>query len=669
MTGLAGFFFLFLGAGIAGHFLLTPETSVSGIFLSAMSVALLLPIGRGILATVIPVEKAKTRPWAMAALSLIIGAWTVGVAALAMAPHLGIDTIRVSIVIAGIVLAWRGSLCGWFPVWREVLPDLLIVLSITIVFYSISMDSTTAIQADGRFIFGHSVNDQYYYTAIEHILRTGNLGENPFYAGYPVLFHHYNGIFLVAALPVSGLTFDGIVDLRGVTLTAFSLPLVLLSAFTAFRMVCGRRVVAGLLTLLMCLPITVNIVPKAYWSLLMGSNGFWNGIIGDINYGLGIATVFGVLSLLCLVIQEDQWSWTRLGAIGLMIGVAAFHKVNFFITTLPAVCLALAWHYWRRRIWLPPTVVAAGCLVGIALVSAATMELSAPFAMRNFGWDYGLFIAKKVAPIFQSEPANWFVHGLTQILWFVPDLPAILQPPTFAIMFAVAYWPPVILALALPLLWRGRSVSAVEIFISAMAWCYVIGFSGLVELSQFEWNLAGPLHFLLPIVGLAAIAALISVPRALDRWAALAGIAALAVCGAVNWREFGDPFFAPGITADEVSSADEVAAARFVDAHASRDAVLVLLVGKLSLDAIARRPMAVAPIFAYPYLYPDYRQRVEWIGAVASSADPSSLSTPTVLAGRELAIIATRKEMGERATTCFNDICVRLIPGVATRRG
>jgi hypothetical protein len=619
---------------------------------------LLCPIG----VAAFRLARLKTEPATAAMLAAALGYAIVGMATMIGSVVGGAVGMYVALALAA-AAAWGTLLRGGTPrvppahvEW----PVAALALAAALVHFALLPSYFSGVEPDGALRLAGIGADNFYLPFARQIVTAGTLVENPFYAGQPMLYHHFLTKFVVSSFWLtSGRWSDPFVT-RLMMHFLFGTPLLIAGvALVSVRWTRSRWWTALLLALFV-LPITAY-MPRGGWSGIESMNAFWViGIHSDMNY------VFGLILLIAILLWFDDLDAVpapdsrMLAGVLLLLAAATQVKFNFALAYGPVAALLVLWQARRRNARTVIVAAVVGCAM-LAVVQFCAWHISRGFMGRGAVLAYGRMPIETLWPAVRNNAQD----GLRVLEGLIELSPEPVRPVVVTLMYCVAYTPLFLFVPvhAISLLRRRAAPRSADVFLAGTALVSLLVVLWVIE-PQFVWQISGHLHYLIPILAIAACARLIAMR---SRWvmasAAAMGLVAIVGCaaGITSSRQFS--FWATW-TIDDPALLRVLAR---VKAQTPADAVLMTHgLSPLADEYVAmftNRSIFAAPSFAYPDSYDDWAARQRAIASVGAgwpavpTLDRSGLSG--IPAHRAIVILG-RVEHGHGAppgATCEGDYC------------
>lgn len=507
---------------------------------------------------------------------------------------------------------------------RSVLPDAMCILSLFMLVLHIMMlpDVFSCVDRTGSLKVCALGADSIYMTLGQQIARLGKLVENPWYAGMPFFRHHFFSEYLVASYL---LTFGRNADIyQARLLFHFVLGLPLLFGFVCLvlRRLCRSDFWSFLVMLCLILPVT-SYHFRGGWSGLEGMNGFWvMGIHADMNYLFGLI-VFLLLVLLFLRYFEGPFMVRSLVGLQVMMVLATQFKANFSMVYYPAMQLVLLWYLARQRKYRLVGVVLVSSLLSVGCLVVWLNVISQGFAGRSFGLEYGVVALDSFLPLLElSRP-----DGVAPFMTLVEYAPDILKPIVVVFVYAHIYMPLVALVPVIIVLFASPGLrKRFDAFFLLTVACSIFAALFLIEASEWKWNLAGHLHYLIPVFGIFAAARLIGSDTKWPKLLAQCSVSLLLFLGVASMVLGARCFTAPLSYGGRVNRAFVLLCREIADTAPS-DAV-VLVAGELGkwedrqMALLVDRSRYYSDHFVYNTEYSDYQKRIEIREAMSKVSCP-----------------------------------------------
>jgi hypothetical protein len=409
--------------------------------------------------------------------------------------------------------------------------------SVLVLHFALLPPYFSGFDADGVLHLAGIGADNFYLPFAQQIHAEGALRENPFYAGQPMLYHHYLTKFLVASYWM----------VTGTPVDAFQTRLI-------FHFILGAPLLIGLLAAVLArwapsfgwvlVLLFIFIVPvPAYpprggWSGVQGMNAFWVlGVHSDLNYVLGLSVLIAV-ALLIDVFESQRSAHPAMGAlVCLLLAAATQIKFNFAVAYAPVATALLLLIASRHGVRTLLTTAGAGVALLVVIQSAA-WAICQGFTGRRADVAYGRMALETLLPALVGNADD----GLAPLTAAALAVPPLLQPLTGVAAYALAYAPisVAIFLHALSMAWsRIRAIPDVFVLGTAIA-------AGAIALFLIDpkivWQIAGHLHYLIPVLGLLAAARTLRVAVPRLRAVAATVVVVIAITGAWSVAAKGQRF-------------------------------------------------------------------------------------------------------------------------------
>ncbi len=532
---------------------------------------------------------------------------------LAMIGSLIGGTLAIQALLIGLaVLGWGLEFRSRAALVRttDSLPTAVVVVALAIAHFLLMPGRFTGIDPNGQLQLGGLASDGGYLPFSFVILRDGKLSENVWYAGQPMIFHHFGSMHMQAAY---WLLHPGPVDpFFTPRLMHFLVGAPLLIALLAIVTARWTKSTfwTGVIVLTILLPVTAY--PNHGRSEGIESlNGFWiQGLHGDINY------LFGLVGLVLLVLLMDVHVPVSRGlrpliGILVLVALAAQVKFNFLLGYGPPAAALVLTDAFRRDRWRGVLVVGSAALTALTVVMGAAWLISGEYAGRGAALVYGLVARETLLPVLQANAPD----GLAGLVTAVMAMPNWLQPVAIVGAYCLAYTP-LFAVVAMHPFRRPTAIDAFLLSTTAMSGFAVLWIiEGGADRPQ-AWNFSWHLHYFIPILAALATARLLeSCAGRVVR--SIAGVAAIVI---VTYTAYGvtigtKSFYLWGIT--QSIDRDLVALLGDIDRTTAPNAVLLPYRVNLGADdsqlpLFARRTLFLSRNFIFADTHPDAaaRQRV-----------------------------------------------------------
>ena len=459
--------------------------------------------------------------------------------------------------------------------------------------------------------------DKWYFALAAQISKTGHLGENPFYASQPMIFHHTFSAFLVSSFQyIMKVEPELFFHTRLLFHFGFAFPLLVLgTTLYLFRWNVGNFALVSL-PLMLYLPIN-GIVLHGGWADLLSINGFWfGGLHGDLNYILGMVCFVATLSLfnrIFVCMHENSLSRTShtcsfllFGA--LVLAVAPHIKVNFAVIYVPIIfCMTIYFGYMTRT----PIITFIFATVGLVILTEGIVFLDTVHqGTRSIGINYGQLVNERIVAVLK----DFRFDSLIDSQQFSNGLANWMQPVIKLLLSMLVYAPQSIFSFAfLCLIIRPKQLMhqdwmLIFLFIVTVAFILFVVETG--QNGKFFWNFSGHLHYFIPIFALLATGRLYVVGgKEIKAIIHIFGVFVVLISLFVN-RE--DEYQFKPLSQFFVSQ-DGLEMLNYISKSTPEDAILVLSPDFPIRDSIvvnlANRVLLASPEFAYGSSFYDFKMR------------------------------------------------------------
>lgn len=613
-------------------------------------------------------------PWAGLVLALALGLPPVGLITL-LSSKVGRDPVVVSVLL---LLASAGAWWALVALRRRAGEPLAprewdhgtmaVVLALGSLHLVLIPEVDAGFEPDGTFAHHGLRDDAFYLPYAQQLAREGWIRECPFFAGQQMVRRHHlwSEYVLGSFLLTTGRASD-VFAARGGVHFLLGLPLLLGLAAEVLRRLGASRVVIALGLLVLVLPGPPDDAAVG------GMTFFWSGLHGHTSQMAG-PLMFLLAAALVAGLSGLEPTWKRLLLLQAVFLAMVQFRVNTALAWYPAAQLVLFALLGQRRGW---RVAAGSALLAVGL-GLAFLLLTDRTGQRAPG-------APGELEMFQlADGRLMLVQTLTRWLgeaphraaatWAAAALPGLVAPLAVLAIYVVAYLP---LGAAtfvhLPrFVWQVRR--PLELFV---AWCCllatIVALTCLEALPRWEWNLWGPLHYLIPPLGLIATARLCVEGSLRVRRAGhllLGGVALWAVLGLATGR---CSFHTTPVPAEDLDR-DLVRLYRRIARETPRDAVLVGngrdMFGDRWAVLLSERSLLVGGGYIYARHHIDGAARLAFQASLPR-LEPRGGSAPAFapgqlvgLEGRELILVGTLRpgEPSPPELPCEGRWFYRLVP-------
>ena len=559
--------------------------------------------------------------------SFVGGSFIVGLTFLLSSPLKSIDTssfIFITIVIFSyvylakqiikLVRNFEANWCNYNKTESKII--FLIVILLCLLHMTTLPNLYPEFIKDGVSIAGIG-EDKWYFTLAAQISKTGHLGENPFYASQPMIFHHTFSAFLISSFQyIMKVEPEQFFYTRLLFHFCFAFPLLVLgTTLLLFRWNVGSIALVSL-PLMLYLPIN-GIVLHGGWADLLSINGFWfGGLHGDLNYILGMVSFVATLSLFNRIFfsmhensldrTSHTYSFLLFGA--LFLAVAPHIKLNFAVIYVPVIfCMTIYFGYRTRT----PILTFIFATVSLVVLTEGIVFLDTVYqGTRSIGINYGQLVNERIVAVLKVARFN----SLINVEQFLNGLANWMQPVIKLVLSVLVYAPQSIFLFAfLALIIRPKQLMhqdwmLISLFIVTATFILFVVETG--QSGKFFWNFSGHLHYFIPIFALLATGRLYVVGgKEVKAFIHVFGVFVVLISLIVNREE--EYRFKP--LSQHFVSQDGLEMLNYISKSTPLDAILVLSPDFPIRDGIvvnlANRVLLVSPEFAYGPSFYDFKMR------------------------------------------------------------